>query len=814
MNKARLALRLVVPVTVIAALLSVPIGARAEVTFTVNSTDDSSDGLCAPLTAETDCTLREAIENANTSVGLDTIDFDIPGDAPFVIDLESELPHITDPVLIDGRSQSGFNPNSVEAPPPVIVIEGNSEIARGLQLDAATDTTAGSDGSTIQALAVNGFGHYAIAADSAENQFSGNYLGIEVDGSTADGNGNGGILLTSAASDNYAGGLSLSDRNVISGNGGWGVQVMGDNNVVRENYIGTDATGTSAVPNGTGIEVSGSSNTIGGADPAIGNVISGNFLDGLTVESSDNVVQNNLVGTKATGTGDLGNGGDGVLVDDASFTTVGEPNPFPGDLAALNGGGPNGNVIAHNGGNGVEVTGVEASGNTISENSIFANDDLGIDLGGGGVDTNDFNFSEEMPPDTDGGPNGHQNYPQITGVEVFASEGIETDVTAQLYSTPNTDFTIDYYSSNGCDPSGNGEGRFFEGSITATTDDSGFADASAFFGQMQGTEVTATATDQETGDTSEFSNCEHVPTLLDTDFGITKSDAAPNGPDPVTAGNNVAYALNVTNNGPDDATGVAVTDDLPPEASFVSASGPGWNCIYDGEVHRLFCTRGALANGVTRSIIIVVKAPSTPPDGCEADSELASCITDSAEVSAAGPDDEFDGNPDNDNATESTEVQPKPANSDDSTGFVPKGGGTVTTGNNPNAADPTDASVTLPGGGPGGVVSIHEQVPPDNFCGNDDCSGKAVLVQIPDGYENPNQPPRLVLKYDVTVVRPKGGAKIYIQKGSETPVLVPLCTEHGVANPSPCIGSRQRLPNGDLRVTVLLLSGDPLCGKH
>jgi hypothetical protein len=183
-------------------------------------------------------------------------------------------------------------------------------------------------------------------------------------------------------------------------------------------------------------------------------------------------------------------------------------------------------------------------------------------------------------------------------------------------------------------------------------------------------------------------------------------------------------------------------------------------------------------------------------------------------VDPTGPDDQFDPNGDNNTATESTEVQPKPANSDDSTGFIPKGGGTVTTGNNPTAGDPTDASVTLPGGGPGGVVSIHEEAPPDNFCGGDDCSGKAVLVQIPDGYENPNRPPRLVLKYDVTVVRPKGGAKIYIQKGSETPVVVPLCSQHGVANPSPCVGSRQRLPNGDLRVTILLLSGDPLCGKH
>ena len=138
----------------------------------------------------------------------------------------------------------------------------------------------------------------------------------------------------------------------------------------------------------------------------------------------------------------------------------------------------------------------------------------------------------------------------------------------------------------------------------------------------------------------------------------------------------------------------------------------------------------------------------------------------------------------------------------------------MTTGNNPTAGDPTDASVTLPPGGPGGVVSVQEETPPANFCGGSDCSGDAVVIQIPDGYGDPNAPPRTVLKYDATVVRPKGGAKIYIQKGSETPVLVPPCVQHGVANPSPCVGSRQRLANGDLRVTVLLLSGDPITAKH
>jgi hypothetical protein len=177
-----------------------------------------------------------------------------------------------------------------------------------------------------------------------------------------------------------------------------------------------------------------------------------------------------------------------------------------------------------------------------------------------------------------------------------------------------------------------------------------------------------------------------------------------------------------------------------------------------------------------------------------------------------GPDDQFDGNQDNNTAHEQTDIQPKPQNPDQSTGYVPPQGGTVTTGNNPNATDNTDATVKLPPG-PGGVVNIQEMTPPPDLCVNG-CTGQAVEIDIPDGYTNPDTPAKTILKYDTTVVRPKGGAKIYIKKGNNEPFLAPNCLDHGVANPSPCVGSRKRLANGDLRVTVLLLSGDPLCGKH
>ena len=79
--------------------------------FTVNSTADTDDGSCDPLSIG-DCTLREAIDAANAGAGLDTIAFDIPGAGPHTIQLGLGLPKITDPVIIDGYTQPGASPNT------------------------------------------------------------------------------------------------------------------------------------------------------------------------------------------------------------------------------------------------------------------------------------------------------------------------------------------------------------------------------------------------------------------------------------------------------------------------------------------------------------------------------------------------------------------------------------------------------------------------------------------------------------------------------------------------------------------------------
>ena len=159
-----------------------------------------------------------------------------------------------------------------------------------------------------------------ILIESDGNEIVGNYIGIH-DGATAAGNGTGtlacsyGVLVRDA--DSNAIGLSdppsslVTNRNVISGNNGVGVamlRIIEDvaNNTVENNFIGTDASGSTAVPNrvgGVGLE-RGTSNAIGGLNPGTGNVISGNEGDGVVIFGSSggsNFVQNNLIGTDASG---------------------------------------------------------------------------------------------------------------------------------------------------------------------------------------------------------------------------------------------------------------------------------------------------------------------------------------------------------------------------------------------------------------------------------------------------------------------------------------------------------------------------------
>ena len=144
-------------------------------------------------------------------------------------------------------------------------------------------------------------------ATTSHNLVEGNYIGTDMTGTAALGEGIAGVNIESGATNNTIGGTTAAARNVISGNS-FGVYIGGigaSDNLVEGNYIGTDVTGTHALGNGSsGVSIVGgaSGNTIGGTTAAARNVISGNVGNGVVIDGSGttgNLVEGNYIGTDA-----------------------------------------------------------------------------------------------------------------------------------------------------------------------------------------------------------------------------------------------------------------------------------------------------------------------------------------------------------------------------------------------------------------------------------------------------------------------------------------------------------------------------------
>lgn len=87
------------------------------------------------------------------------------------------------------------------------------------------------------------------------------------------------------------------------------------------------------------------------------------------------------------------------------------------------------------------------------------------------------------------------------------------------------------------------------------------------------------------------------------DLSVTKTDS----PDPVTVGSELTYTLAVANGGPDAGTSVSLTDTLPSQVTFVSASPAQGSCTGTSTVT---CDLGTLTSGQNTTVTIVVR-PST-----------------------------------------------------------------------------------------------------------------------------------------------------------------------------------------------------------
>ena len=342
----------------------------------------------------------------------------------------------------------------------------------GSQAGAATGLVISAGFSTIKGLVINRFsGDGIFMFDTNGNVIEDNFIGTDVSGSISLGNSRTGVFGSSGI------GGHVIRRNVISGNSGDGVSLsVGLFNAVEDNFIGTDATGTSALGNGmNGVRASF------GTVRARRNVISGNHQDGIW-SGGVNLFQGNLIGTDVTGTLPLGNFGHGVR---SVLDQVGGP------------GDGEGNRIAFNGGAGVLVA---VPPSTTLSNSIFSNGGLGIDIDGDGVTANDA--CDESSMDL-------QNYPVLTSVSRTMDNTI---IEGALNSTSNTAFKIQFFSSEAHDPSGFGEGRTLIGSATVVTDGSCNATFTALLPPTGQSDrfFSATATNPDNS-TSEFSQA--IPAL-------------------------------------------------------------------------------------------------------------------------------------------------------------------------------------------------------------------------------------------------------------------------------------------------------------
>lgn len=287
--------------------------------LTVNSTDDTNDGNC-----DSHCTLREAITASNDTASQQTIVFNIPGAGVKTIQPANMLPTISDPVIIDGTTQPGFNGT------PIIEIDGSQAgaIANGLYL-----TTGGS---IIRGLIINNFAGAGILLQGVgSNQIVGNYIGTDSTGTQARGNRDG--IYVFGTPENVIGGTTPAERNVISGNNDDGINFEGpntNNNHVRGNYIGTAADGVSPLGNkGDGIKISYASSGvfIGSATVAnAGNVIAFNDLRGVygEIDNGSAGVSNRILGNSIFSNDGIGIdlNGDGVTPNDTGDGDTGANN--------------------------------------------------------------------------------------------------------------------------------------------------------------------------------------------------------------------------------------------------------------------------------------------------------------------------------------------------------------------------------------------------------------------------------------------------------------------------------------------------------
>ena len=553
-----------------------------------------------------------------------------------------------------------------------------------------------------------------------------------------------------------------------------------------------------ALPVGGRVEIDGSS--LSGPAPGLLVLAQGSFVESLEIKGFPGVGVQLSAPATVGGNVILQNGGAGLV--------MGQGGGAFGNSIALNQGpgirvdaGPvtlNDNSVEQNTGDGIDV--VAGSGINIARGSFIDNGGLGIDLNADGVTANDAG-------DIDTGPNGLQNFPELTGATTTGTRpqpGEQTVVQGTMDAAGPV--TVRLYESGSCDPSGHGEGSIFlgEGAVGGSGP---FTITLPSVGENAGDVVTATATDSN-GNTSEFSNCV-VPVLVGADLGVTKSASPGAGPGEfVTAGNQIQYLVTVSNAGPDPATHVTLTDVLPPPnvASFVSATPSQGTCGTPDSNGAMPCQLGSIAVGGSATIDIRVNVTITSSTnlinhvlGLDADQTDPVCTLEPGEPGQTDT-------PQCDSAEAVTHVEPP---NGDAGGFVSPGG-MLSTGTTATASDPTVVSLTN-NGTTGTEATLAELGCPgsgDPLCSDPNIvgqtvsdvsiAGTAAALTAPTAPTQP-APFTVSLLYDKTIVPAAKLSALHVYAGT---TQLAACSRKVTA---PCVASMKILSGSkDLEVKVAL----------
>ncbi|HYD60493.1 MAG TPA: DUF4347 domain-containing protein [Noviherbaspirillum sp.] len=372
-------------------------------------------------------------------------------------------------------------------------------------------------GNVLNGLHING---------GSNNIVQGNTIGMNAAGTVAYPNGGHGVYLQNGANNNTIGSGAAGAGNIISGNLGHGIRIDGSTgNSIKGNVIGLNAAGNAAAGNtnnGIVIENASDNNVVGGSGSGEANSIAGNGAAGIRINgSSGTSVQGNYIGTNAAGDSGLGNGGQGIYLDDAAA------NSLIGGTAASQG-----NVIAHNALQGIAAAWTNVTGNCILGNSIYSNTGLGIDIGNDGVSANDANDADAV-----GNGNGMQNFPLIASAYVT---GANVMIAGTLNSSASRTYRLEFFANTANDGSNHGQGKVYLGSVNAISDASGNATFTfTGTGAAVGEWISATATDLTTNETSEFAldvqaQANNAPSITSDGGGNAAAISLPEGTTAVT----------------------------------------------------------------------------------------------------------------------------------------------------------------------------------------------------------------------------------------------------------------------------------------